>query len=196
MRVDQLILNNFLGDHSVGIYTAAIRITEIWYFIPMIILNTIMPKLLELREKCYIQYINIFIKLLRILIIINLIISFFICLIDKWLIITIYGSIYIESSNILKICIWSNLFTSINLVYSKWFIIEDKQHYGLSLSIISAIINIMLNYYLIKYHGLTGAAWATLIGYILCSIFIPIFFKKIRLLNSVLLQAIFGGKFI
>ena len=36
MKIDQIMLGQILGDESVGIYSAALRISEIWYFIPMI----------------------------------------------------------------------------------------------------------------------------------------------------------------
>ena len=35
MRIDQIMIGNMIGEKELGIYSAAVRISEIWYFIPM-----------------------------------------------------------------------------------------------------------------------------------------------------------------
>ena len=35
MRIDQIMLGQMLGDEAVGVFSAAVRISESWYFIPM-----------------------------------------------------------------------------------------------------------------------------------------------------------------
>ncbi|OAD20198.1 Polysaccharide biosynthesis protein [Candidatus Thiomargarita nelsonii] len=45
---------------------------------------------------------------------------------------------------------------------------------------IGAITNIVLNYFLIRELGIIGAAWATLLSYMLASYLIDYFFCKMR----------------
>ncbi|MBE8416266.1 oligosaccharide flippase family protein, partial [Leptospira borgpetersenii] len=33
MRIDQIMIGQMMGDEAVGIYTAAVKISEVWYFI-------------------------------------------------------------------------------------------------------------------------------------------------------------------
>lgn len=37
MRIDQIMIKEMLGEHEVGIYSAAVRLSEAFYFIPMLI---------------------------------------------------------------------------------------------------------------------------------------------------------------
>src|SRR3546814_5902900 len=34
MRIDQIMLATMLDDHAVGVFSAALRVAEVWYFIP------------------------------------------------------------------------------------------------------------------------------------------------------------------
>ncbi len=51
MRIDQIMLGSMINQKSVGIYSVAVRISEIWHFIPKIILISITPYLIQLYKK-------------------------------------------------------------------------------------------------------------------------------------------------
>ncbi len=44
MRTDQVLLGRLGSMEAVGNYTAAIRFSEIWYAIPVIVTNSVMPR--------------------------------------------------------------------------------------------------------------------------------------------------------
>jgi PST family polysaccharide transporter len=46
MRIDQIMLGQMVGNETVGIYSAAVRITEVWYFIPMAIVASVFPSII------------------------------------------------------------------------------------------------------------------------------------------------------
>ncbi|MEO1953819.1 MAG: polysaccharide biosynthesis C-terminal domain-containing protein [Campylobacterales bacterium] len=93
---------------------------------------------------------------------------------------SLFTSEYIRSSSILVIHIWALVFVFLGLSSTKWMISENLQIYSTINTTIGAIINIMLNYYLIDYMGIEGAAWATLISYFFASYFCLLFWKKTR----------------
>ena len=47
MRIDQIMLREMLGDNSVGVYSAAVRLAEVWYFIPMAVVPSVFPSIVE-----------------------------------------------------------------------------------------------------------------------------------------------------
>ena len=50
MRVDQIMLASLLNQEAVGIYSAAVRISEIWYVFPAVIVGSVFPRIIkELR---------------------------------------------------------------------------------------------------------------------------------------------------
>lgn len=51
MRTDQVLLGKFATMETVGVYSAAVRLSEVWYAIPMIVTSTVMPRLLQSRAQ-------------------------------------------------------------------------------------------------------------------------------------------------
>jgi PST family polysaccharide transporter len=43
MRIDQIMLAQMMGNEEVGLYSAVLIFSEIWYFIPTIIVSSIIP---------------------------------------------------------------------------------------------------------------------------------------------------------
>jgi O-antigen/teichoic acid export membrane protein len=50
MRIDQVMIKNMLGDREVGLYSAAMRLVEVWYFIPMIITQSVFPAIVNAKK--------------------------------------------------------------------------------------------------------------------------------------------------
>ena len=51
MRIDQIMLAQMAGNREVGIYSAALRFSEIWYFIPAVIVSSVMPSLTQAKQE-------------------------------------------------------------------------------------------------------------------------------------------------
>lgn len=51
LRIDVIMLRRMVGEAEVGIYAAATRFTEIWYFLPVALASSALPSLLRAREK-------------------------------------------------------------------------------------------------------------------------------------------------
>lgn len=42
-RIDQIMIGNYLGEHSVGLYSAAITLSQGWVFVPIALITSMMP---------------------------------------------------------------------------------------------------------------------------------------------------------
>lgn len=179
MKIDQIMIMNLLNAKAVGEYAAAVKISESWYFIPTVLLTSLFPAILS-SKKDYQKYLNRLKYLYKSMIIISLLISIIMTFFSNNLIFILYGSAYQNSGNVLMIHIWSSLFVFIGVANSKWFIAENLQKYYIINTTIGAILNIVLNYFLIEKYGIIAAAWATLISYFFAAYFCLFFFKKTR----------------
>ena len=47
LRIDKIMLGQILGAHEVGIYTAATRLAEAWYFLPISIMASLYPAIIK-----------------------------------------------------------------------------------------------------------------------------------------------------
>ena len=51
MRVDQVMIGQYMNDKEVGLYAAAAKFSEIWYFIPVTIASSTYPGLIESKKR-------------------------------------------------------------------------------------------------------------------------------------------------
>ncbi|MBN4003548.1 flippase [Nostoc sp. LPT] len=164
MRIDQVMLGQMIGDSEVGVYSAAVRISEIWYFIPGAIVSSVAPAIYAAKEKSESLYYQRIGQLLSLMTCISLGIALPMSFFSDKIIIVMFGSGYAEAGAILAVHIWTSLFVFMGLATSPWFIAEGLNHVSLGKTLFGAILNIILNLLLIpKYAGL-GAAIATIIS--------------------------------
>ncbi|MDC0005099.1 flippase [Gammaproteobacteria bacterium] len=164
MKIDQIMLKGMLGNEAVGIYAAAVRLSEAWYFIPLVICSSVFPAIINakiLNQDLYNERLQ---KLFDSLLILALIIAVPMTFISTWLAEFLYGNQYSAVGNVLSIHIWAGIFVFLGIASSKWLIAEDLQIYYTINTTIGMVINIILNYILIKKFGVEGSAWATLIA--------------------------------
>lgn len=179
-RIDAVMLGQMLGNKSVGIYSVALRISEIWYFIPMIIVASAYPLILESRKISEYFFINKFQKLLNVLFLIALILAVGTSIFAPYIIYILFGINYIESANVLILQTWSGLFVFLGVAGGRWFLAENLQKLLIYRTFLGAITNLGLNFILIPRYGILGAAWATLISQAMANVFSNFIGKKSR----------------
>lgn len=164
MKIDQVMLGQMVGNSEVGIYSAAVRVSEIWYFIPGAIVSSVAPSIYTVKEKSESLYYQRIGQLLSLMTCISLAIALPMSFLSDKIIMVMFGSGYAEAGAILAVHIWTSLFVFMGLATSPWFIAEGLNHVSLGKTLFGAILNIILNLLLIpKYAGL-GAAIATIIS--------------------------------
>jgi O-antigen/teichoic acid export membrane protein len=190
-RIDSVMLGQMLGNKSVGIYSVALRISEIWYFIPMTIVASAFPSIIASKLTSEEVYINNFKKLFRVLFLIAFFIAVCTTLFAKITIALLYGDKYIESASLLIIQTWSGIFVFLGVAGGRWFLAENLQGLLIYRTILGAITNIGLNIVLIPKYGIHGAAFATLISQAVANLFSNFFGKKSRQLFRMQIESIF-----
>lgn len=161
MKIDQLMLGQMLGDEAVGIYSAAVKISEVWYFIPMAIMSSVFPAILEAKKYSEVQYYAHLQKLYDFMAIISVTIALPMTFLATPIVTLLYGVAYIESGIVLSIHIWASVFVFLGVASSTWFISENRQILFLQRTVLGAVVNIGLNFWAIPHYGVTGAAIAT-----------------------------------
>jgi len=169
MKIDQVMIKNMIGNEAVGYYSVAVRFSEIWSFIPVVVSGSLFPSIVNAKNESKEMYHKRLLYLFRLLVFISLIISFLILLFSKYIIIYTYGNLYIQSVEILQIYVWSIVFVFLNSSSWKWYILENLQHLAAIRLTIGALLNIVLNIIWIDDYGLKGAAYATLVSYAVSS---------------------------
>ncbi|MFA6393168.1 MAG: flippase [Candidatus Paceibacterota bacterium] len=174
LKIDQVMIGQMLGNYEVGIYAAAVKLVEIWYFIPGIICTSLFPAIINAKKTSVEMYRNRLRNFYILMTLIPIAMAIPITLLAKPIILILFGSGYIESIVILQIYIWSSIGLFLNYATGQYLMSENLVKIIFWLSLLGMIVNIVLNLILIPIFGIVGSAWATLISYLTIPIFIII----------------------
>jgi len=180
MRIDQIMIKEMLNEKEVGLYSAAVRLSEVWYFVPVLITNSLFPSILNARnvsEALYSQRIQ---RLYSFMFWSAVVIALPMTFLSRELIIFLYGQSFSSASDVLMINIWAGIFVFLGVASAKWFICEGLQKYSTFNTVVGAVFNIALNFILIPKYGIQGAAIATVASYSIAAYFMNLFFKSSR----------------
>ena len=180
MKVDQIMIMNMLGSIDVGEYAAAVRLSEIWYFIPVVISASLFPAILNSREISNKLYYSRIQKLYDLMVCLAFVISISMTFMADWIVNILYGQEYNQTNGVLIIHIWSAVFVFLGVASSKWFIAEGLQLLSFYRTLCGALLNICLNLFLIPLYGIYGAAIATLASQLVASYLFNISNKHAR----------------
>lgn len=190
MHIDQVMLGEMTGDRAVGIYSAAARLSTVWYFIPVAILSSIYPSILEAKTASEHLYQTLTQKVFNLMSLLAYSIAIPISLISGWFVATLYGGKYIGAAPVLVIHIWAGLFVFLGVAREKWMITEGLTKFSFATTAIGAASNVLFNYFLIPRYGAVGAAVSTLASYSLAVLLSCLFYKRTRPIAFVMLKAL------
>lgn len=189
-RIDQVMIGQMLGNTDVGIYSAAVRLSESWLFIPTIIVQTVTPYLVTLRETNFSFYQARLLQLYSIMFWLGALTGTFTVLFGEFFIVALFGEHFRAAYWPLVLTIWTGIFISQAIARGIWMVGENMQGYRLTNNLIAVPMNIALNWLLIPIHGVIGASIASLVSIGISTWVIPFIFKPIRTSNGQLLRSI------
>lgn len=165
LRIDQTMLGQMISDREVGIYSIAVRLSDMCCFLPTAIMASMISTAAESRSRSEDEFYNILQKLFDIMVLLAFTLAVTMTLISHKLIDFVYGEGYLASADVVIVHIWSLVFVFLGIAKNVWIINENKGGYALISTLGGALINILLNLFLIPRYQSVGAAIATLISY-------------------------------
>lgn len=180
MRIDQVMIKEMLGNEAVGQYAAAVRISEAWYFVPMVIASSVFPAIINAKKISEELYYARLQQLYNFMVWLSIAIAFPLTFLSDWIINLLYGEQYNQAGSVLMIHIWTGVFVFLGVASGKWYVSENLQKLAFSRTFYGVIVNILLNILMIPKFGIYGAAIATLISQAVASYIADLFSKKTR----------------
>jgi O-antigen/teichoic acid export membrane protein len=188
------MLQNLIGSESVGYYAAALRVSELLYFVPVAIMASLYPKLIELRKENRQKYFLFIEKLYFFMFWFSLLISLVLMGFSHLIVAVLYGELYLNSVEILMVLSFGIIFISVNSVFIKFLYSEGMEKKYLYMGIIGLVLNIILNYGLIPLYGNVGAAISTIISMFFVTFLYDLLSKKLRTYYHLKSKGIFHVK--
>lgn len=191
MRIDQIMIKEMLGDYEVGIYSAAVKLSEAFYFIPVLLTASVFPAIINARKESAALYQKRMQRLYAFLIWLAIIVALPMTLLSERLIMLLYGEAYLPAGQVLMIHIWAAVFVFMGVAFSKYLLAENLQKIAFQRTLLGAIANVCLNFILIPKYGLKGAAIATLLAQFMANYMYDFFDKRLHNQLRFKTQAIF-----
>lgn len=160
-EIDTFMIWYIIGNKEAGIYSASKQIINKLPHIAMAISIWILPIFARLNKKNVAKLKKTFNKLLVVNLTIYGFILLFIFLFAWFIINTLYGLNYQDSSIILQILAFGAFLWSFNIYFNGFLNYQMKSRKRAKYIVITIIINILLNLYLIPKYGAIWAAYAT-----------------------------------
>ena len=189
LRLDMIMLGEMSGDHAVGIYGAATRLSEVWYFLPMAAMSSLQPSLVSAREQSREIYYKRLFQIYGLMSAVSIAVSLVVMVSAGSLIELLYGVEYKDAGPVLALHVWASIAVFLGVASSQYLIIENYQKLSFYRTTIGLICNIMLNYFLIPRYGAMGAAIATLISYCVATFSLALF-PSTRIQTVLMLQSL------
>lgn len=180
MKIDQVMLGQMATDHDVGIYAAAVRLSELWYFIPLTIVSSVFPSIIRARELDGELYTRKILRLFSLMSAIALTIAVPLTFLASPLVTFAFGAAYAAAGPVLSVHIWASLFVFLGVASSTWYIAEGLIRLSLYRTALGAAVNILLNLVLIPRYQSMGTAIATVVAYGLAGLVANSFSSRTR----------------
>ena len=192
MRIDQIMIGQMnTNPTELGNYAAAVKVSELWYFVPNAVIQSVFPSIVQAKdtnEKIYYKRIQ---NLLYLMCAISYAIAIPITFFSQPIIRILYGKNYLGAAPSLAVLIWAGLFVALGMARNPWLITENLMSFSAATTGVGAVVNIILNFILIPKYGGLGAGIATLVAQFVASYLSNAIFPKTRPMFVMQTKALF-----
>ena len=177
-QTDRLMINHYLGIEEVGVYTIGMQLSSVLAILIGPIQNSLFPKFLELYRNDYQKYYNFYKLTNTIITQFYLIITLISIIVVKYTFKYVYSSQYDGAILIYSILAFSVFIKANGSLQTSHMTIKNITKKSFYKTLVSLILNIILNILLIPKYGINGAAIATLITQFIALFLIDFFIKE------------------
>ena len=183
-RIDLMMLEVMKGDKAVGLYSAAYKLIEFLSIIPGTLTVAALPGLAGDYSTNIEGFKASFYKTLTVLGAGGGVIGLLVYLFSKQIVLLLYGPLFSDSVVSLSILSGVVFFLFVNGYLAYAMIATNNDRSVALILVVSTILNVLFNFYLIPKYGHVGAALSTLLSEILMLLFYIFVFTRRNILVS------------
>ena len=161
-RIDQVMIGQMIDKESVGFFSVASRIVEILIYVPMILVQTITPVLVQKRKESESAYKTKAQLFMNVTVWSTFVVAIFASCIAHWAILLLFGSTYLPSVPVLQIMAFKSVSVAISTTAGHMLIVEGLQRYAIIRDTFGCIVCVSLNYILLRQYGIIAAAFVAI----------------------------------
>lgn len=190
MRIDQIMIASLLGNQETGVYAAAVRIAEISYFVPMVVVSSTFPVIVEKKNQSAKELDRGMQRLYKILTALSYVTSILLTLCSEPIVLNLYGYSYSPAVSSLVVLAWSSTWVGLGIARSSYLSAINRNILHLKSIAFATLLNVALNYVLIPRIGIIGAGVATNISYSFAAYFSCFLYRELRQTGCMMTKAV------
>ena len=162
-QTDKVMLKSMMDNEAVALYSVALHLAVALSMIPSTLIEGFRPEVMELKFKNEQLYLKRFRQLYAIIFWVSVAYGLFVTVFAKQIILILYGEKYLGAVGALSLVVWYSAFSYFGSVNNMYMVSEYKAQWVQITTLAGAICNVILNYLMIPYWGIMGAALASLL---------------------------------
>jgi len=181
MRIDQVMIGELSTSKEVGIYSAAVRLVEVWYVIPTVIAMSLFPVIIDSKKldiKIYMSRMQSFYDLM---IWLSIVVAAGITIFSKVIIELLFGQDFAGAGPVLALQGWISTILFFNIARGRWLLAEGLTKDIMIINVSAVVLNVIANIFLIPEYGAVGASIASLITAFGANIIVSAYSNPVRL---------------
>lgn len=167
LRIDEVMLRHLADAPTVGVYAAAVKLSELCYFVPTALATSVLSALLRARDHDAAAYTKRQQQYYDLSAAAAYLVSVPVALLAPLIVRLAYGADFAGAAPILSVHIWASVFVFLGVARGQWLVNEGLQKFYLAATLSGAVVNVLLNFLFIPRWGGLGAAYATVVSYAL-----------------------------
>ncbi|MEM1324607.1 MAG: flippase [Bacteroidota bacterium] len=176
--IDRIMIARFLGEVPVGIYDAAIKVTNLAEAPTFSMASILFPQSARRLSEGKAAIKQLYEKAVGAILAILLPALLFVLVFAEWIIWVVAGEAYLEASNILRVTMFYGLFIPYAVQFGTVLDSTGRPRINFIFTLASALLNVVFNYLFIVQYGAIGAAYGTLTTYAIAFIAMQIYLGR------------------
>jgi O-antigen/teichoic acid export membrane protein len=151
------------GDHAVGIYNSAYRFLDMAVIVAVMLSTPMIPILSKLALGKREVLVRHYSRILELLTSIIVPLAILVPLVSGPFVHIVFGPEYAEVVSLLNLMAWIGVLTFFSMFNFVVLLAVKVVRFQIWLGVVTALLNVLLNYLLIPHFSYYGSAWATLL---------------------------------
>lgn len=190
LRLDAVMVQAMRGEAEAGYYSAAVRVSEVAYFLPVLLSGFMMPPLMERKQNGSPEYSSRLADYFGVTLGVTVPIAAIMALASGQIISWLFGTAFQPAASMLVVHAWALIPFALGIARTQYLTIEGRLSANVPSVFCALIVNIVLNVLWIPSHGGLGATWATLLAYSIAWVVSTPLMPATRGLTSLMLQGV------
>jgi PST family polysaccharide transporter len=179
-RIDQLLLGQMLGNHDLGLYSAAVRVSEVFNFIPVVLVTSVFPAMLKTWKEDPALARKRLLDLYRLMTWISLAIAVPVSVFAGEIMSLLYGTRFLGAEGILAMFAWTRFLTAFGMARGIVIAAEGRFRFSMVCAVVGSALNVGLNILLIPHFGCIGSVAAMMLSFVVTTFVLDLLYPPMR----------------